>query len=71
MRPQGPRSDEAVTPTILFVDRCLECDQHISGRTQAALDANRDEHTAYVNRMLDRADDPHFEDVRLNHLVAS
>lgn len=50
-------------------DTCICCEHPVSAQSVAARDAAKADHVAYVNQHLSKADDPHFEEARLDGLV--
>lgn len=59
-----------VPPPGVVTFRCVDCDMPFAAATEAALVHAFDAHVRYVNAHGDRATDPHFEDQRLDALVA-
>ncbi len=50
---------------------CIHCDHPVTTLTAVALDAAMEDHYRYVRHTADRAEDPHYEDERLDRLMAS
>jgi hypothetical protein len=64
--------DGLLLPAPLHTEwSCHVCGFPASGLSERAVSDAMDEHTLYVNRQLDRATDPHFEDLRMTQLIQS
>lgn len=50
--------------------RCHVCSHVVSAMTQQGVQDAMDEHALHVNRTADHQTDPHFEDARLDALIA-
>jgi hypothetical protein len=62
--------DGKLLPAPLLTEwRCLECPFVARGMSLQAVQGAMDAHVAYVNTQLDRATDPHFAEIRLDHLI--
>ncbi len=60
---------KSIPPLHLHTRTCLVCDFAISAQSQDALEAQMQEHAAFVNHTKDRSSDVHFEEERLTALV--
>ncbi len=69
MLTMGELLDHQGRSPVLLRDVCLACGHPIIAQSQAALDRAHLEHIDYAIRIMSRADDPHFEDTRLDQLV--
>lgn len=61
----------SIRPLHLHTRTCLACDFALSAQSQESLEAQMQDHAAFVNATKDRSTDVHFEDDRLTALVVS
>ena len=59
-----------LTPLAFRLERCLVCDHPMSALSNEAFREAVQAHVDYVNARLDPATDDHFEDGRLDALLA-
>lgn len=50
--------------------KCLACEHPVSALTAGELDAQMVAHYAHIHGTVDRTIDPHFEDERMDRLIA-
>lgn len=57
-------------PVDLLTESCLYCRHTATALSIGALFMAMQDHVDWINRHADKANDPHFEEVRLDHLIA-
>lgn len=50
--------------------RCIACEHPVSALTASGVDDAMSEHYAYIHKTADQSVDPHFEEQRLDRLIA-
>lgn len=57
-------------PMALLQERCLNCPLVVSALSMQAVFEGMKDHAEYINRTADPNTDPHFEELRLDRLIA-